>query len=100
MNTLLVNTVGVAAAVCSMTSFVPQIAKLLREHDASAVSLRMYVVTVIGFALWTTYGLFLGQWPLYVSNSVNLSLATFILVLKLYFSGRPASGESGPGTHS
>ena len=86
MNSLLLNGVGVAAAVCSMVSFVPQIIKLLREHDASAVSLHMYVVTVVGFALWTSYGVLLGQWPLIGSNLINLSLALFILVLKLYFS--------------
>ena len=98
LNILLLNGVGVAAAMCSMVSFVPQIIKLLREHDASAVSLHMYVVTVVGFALWTSYGVLLGQWPLIGSNLINLSLAIFILVLKLYFSRRGArdSDTSGP----
>ena len=96
MNTLLIAGVGVAAAICSMVSFVPQIIKLLREHDASGVSLRMYLVTVVGFVLWTTYGVLLGQWPLIASNLVNLSLSVFILVLKLYFSGRQPT-ESADG---
>ncbi len=66
-----------------MTSFVPQAAKIIREHDASSVSLRMYVVTVIGFALWSAYGVLLKSWPLIGSNLVSLSLSGFILVLKL-----------------
>lgn len=97
MNTLLIDSAGVGAAICSMVSFVPQILKLLREHDASGVSLRMYLVTVVGFALWTTYGALLGQWPLIASNVVNLSLAVFILVLKLHFSGREPLGSGGGG---
>jgi MtN3 and saliva related transmembrane protein len=97
LNTLLIDAVGVAAAVCSMVSFVPQIIKLLREQDASAVSLRMYLVTVVGFALWTTYGVLLGQWPLIASNLVNLSLAVFIVVLKLYFSSRRPQDSRGRG---
>ena len=40
-----------------MTSFLPQVIKIAREKDASSVSLRMYVVTVTGFALWIVYGL-------------------------------------------
>ena len=94
MNTLLLNGVGVAAAISSMVSFVPQIVKLLREHDASAVSLRMYLVTVVAFALWAVYGVLLGQWPLIGSNLINLSLASVILLLKLYFS-RSGAGDSG-----
>lgn len=49
---LIANIVGTGAALCSMTSFVPQIIKIVRERDAASVSLRMYAVTVTGFALW------------------------------------------------
>jgi MtN3 and saliva related transmembrane protein len=77
-----VNIVGVGAAVCSMVSFTPQIAKIVREHDASGVSLRMYLVTVTGFAFWIAYGALIGSWPVAASNSINLILSGAILVLK------------------
>lgn len=89
MNPILLNSVGVLAAVCSMVSFVPQVVKIWREKDASSVSLRMYVVTVAGFALWTLYGVLLKSWPLVGSNAVCLSLAGVVLVLKLKY------GEGG-----
>jgi MtN3 and saliva related transmembrane protein len=47
---LVINTVGVVAVLCSMASFLPQVAKIERERDASSVSLKMYVVTVSGFS--------------------------------------------------
>jgi MtN3 and saliva related transmembrane protein len=75
--------VGVGAALCSMGSFAPQALKILRERDASGVSLRMYVITVIGFSLWSTYGVLLQSWPLIVSNLVCLALSALILALKL-----------------
>jgi MtN3 and saliva related transmembrane protein len=87
MSNLIINGIGVGAALCSMTSFIPQAVKVIREHDASSVSLRMYVVTVIGFALWTTYGVMLKSWPLVVSNLVSLGLSGVILVLKLRYPG-------------
>jgi MtN3 and saliva related transmembrane protein len=90
MTTLLTNTVGVAAAVCSMTSFTPQIVKILRERDASSVSLRMYVVTVAGFALWIAYGVMIASWPVAGSNVVNLGLSATILALKFRFGDAPA----------
>jgi MtN3 and saliva related transmembrane protein len=80
------NVVGTAAALCSMTSFVPQIAKIWRERDASSVSLRMYAVTVTGFSLWIGYGVLIGSWPVAVANAVCLALSATILTLKWRFS--------------
>lgn len=81
--------VGTGAALCSMASFVPQIFKMVRERDASSVSLRMYAVTVTGFSLWIAYGLMIGSWPVAASNVVCLALSATILVLKWRFSGGP-----------
>jgi MtN3 and saliva related transmembrane protein len=83
--------VGVAAAACSMASFIPQATKILKDHDASSVSLRMYIVTVVGFALWTSYGFLLRSWPLIGSNLVSLGLSGAILSLKLRYKN---GGES------
>ena len=91
---LAVDVVGTAAGLCSMASFTPQICKILRERDASAVSLRMYLITVAGFMLWTVYGLLLGSWPVWASNSVNLVLAGTILALKWRLDAS-ASAEAG-----
>lgn len=82
--------VGAGAALCSMTSFGPQIVKIWRERDASSVSLRMYVVTVTGFTLWTVYGGLIGSWPVIGANVVCLVLSATILALKWRFSRRPA----------
>lgn len=88
MASLIANTVGVAAAICSMSSFAPQIAKIWRERDASSVSLRMYLVTVTGFALWTAYGVSIDSWPVAISNIVCLAMSGAVLALKWRFSRR------------
>ena len=93
---LLANVIGTAAALCSMASFVPQISKIVREHDASGVSLNMYTVTVTGFACWITYGVMIASWPVAVSNSICLVLSGVILVLKWRLSHREASSSSPP----
>jgi len=85
MNLSLADMVGTGAALCSMSSFVPQILKIWRERDASSVSLRMYVVTVTGFVLWTTYGALTGSWPVIISNAICLMLSAAILALKWRF---------------
>jgi MtN3 and saliva related transmembrane protein len=94
----LANLIGAAAALCSMTSFAPQLIKIWRERDASSVSLRMYVVTVTGFSLWIGYGVLIGSWPVIGSNVVCLILSGAILALKWRFSrSEPAAAERRPG---
>lgn len=85
---LIANAIGTGAALCSMTSFIPQITKIWRERDASSVSLRMYMVTVTGFSLWIGYGVMIGSWPVIGSNAICLALSGAILALKWRFSGR------------
>jgi MtN3 and saliva related transmembrane protein len=92
---ILINAVGVAAAICSMASFVPQVIKIIRARDASSVSTRMYIVTVVGFALWASYGMLLKSWPLIGSNLVSFSLSGLILILKFCFRGGAAARKAG-----
>ncbi|MBA4001700.1 SemiSWEET transporter [Brevundimonas sp.] len=82
---LWINVIGTGAALCTIISFVPQIIKIIRERDASSVSLRMYALTVTAFSLWTIYGVMLGAWPLVAANSVSLTLAATALICKWRF---------------
>jgi MtN3 and saliva related transmembrane protein len=79
-----------------MTSFTPQVVKLWRDRDANAVSLKMYVVTITGFALWTAYGVMLGRWPLIASNLVCLGLSATVLALKVRLDHKAAAGVLPP----
>lgn len=89
---LIANIVGVAAGLCSMVSFAPQIGKILKTKSAEGVSLAMFSVTVTAFVLWTAYGWLLASWPIAVSNFVCLCMAIAIVVLRLkYGDGAKAS---------
>jgi len=74
---------GAFAALCSTASFAPQAVKIIRTRETKDISLWMYLLTVTGFAAWTSYGVVLGRWPLIASNAVCLALAAFILAMKL-----------------
>jgi MtN3 and saliva related transmembrane protein len=74
---------GTLAALCSTISFVPQAWRIVRTRDTQAISPLTYSLTVTGFALWTAYGLGLGEWPLIVTNSICFVLSAFILVMTI-----------------
>lgn len=74
---------GTLAALCSTFSFIPQAWRIVRTRDTGAISPLTYSLTVTSFALWTAYGLELGEWPLIVTNSICFVLSTFILMMTL-----------------
>lgn len=93
MSQAVIDVIGAGAAICSTTSFAPQLVKLWRDKRSGEVSLGMYLLTVGAFALWSAYGLMLNSWPLVAANLVSLGLASAILILQLRYrdrAGRPA----------
>ena len=80
---MMVTVVGVAAALFSIASFLPQAWKIWRTHETKGLSTKMWIFNTTAFALWTAYGVGLGKWPLIVTNAICLVLAGFILILKL-----------------
>ena len=89
----LASAVGVLAGICSMASFLPQIAKIWRERQAVGVSLRMFAVTMTAFALWTAFGLLQRSWPIALANAVCFVLAGSIVALRLRFGDGEADGQ-------
>ncbi|TNM64988.1 SemiSWEET family sugar transporter [Aliirhizobium smilacinae] len=82
MDTTLI--VGYLASACSVTSFVPQVWKVLKTGDTAAISARMYTLTVVGFALWSAFGILKQEWPIILTNSICFFLSGFILIKKLW----------------
>lgn len=75
--------VGYLASICSVTSFVPQVWKVIKTGDTAAISARMYALTVVGFALWTAFGILRTEWPIMLTNAICFCLSGYILIRKV-----------------
>ena len=98
MDKIILDGLGGGAALCSMASFAPQVVKIWQAKDAGSVSLRMYAVSVLGFSLWTIYGVLIGRWPVMACNAVCLAMCVAILVLKWRYRDavRQVNGSTSP----
>jgi MtN3 and saliva related transmembrane protein len=76
-----ISVIGFVAAFFSMISFVPQALKVIRSKNTECLSASTYMLTVAAFALWTTYGIILLNWPLILTNSVCLIFSSFIMFM-------------------
>lgn len=81
----LVELVGISAGICTATSFIPQIRKILLTKATKDISLYMYIVYCTGLILWITYGVLISSFSVISANFFTLILAVSILILKLRF---------------
>jgi len=75
--------VGGVAATLSVTSFAPQVWKVIKTRKVDELATGMWLLNVSGFALWTVYGVLRGGWTIIVPNVLCGAFAAFILVMKL-----------------
>ena len=80
-----IDLLGYCAAALTTLAFVPQAVMTWKHRHADGVSLGMYSMFTVGVALWLVYGVFIGAWPVIVSNAITLLLALFILGMKLRY---------------
>jgi len=77
--------IGSAAAICTTLAYFPQVIRAWRTHSTRDISLKMYILMVLGTALWLAYGVALADWPLIGANTICLGLTGSILFLKLRY---------------
>ena len=85
MEPFAIKLLGFAAATCTTLAFAPQFVKVWRTRSTEDISLGMFLVMVLGVALWLLYGLLSGDAPLIASNAITLVLAGAILFMKLKY---------------
>lgn len=75
--------IGSIAATITTLCFLPQVIKVLRTRETTSISLIMYLMMVVGIALWLVYGALIVSWPLIGANLVSFVFAATILGMKL-----------------
>jgi MtN3 and saliva related transmembrane protein len=75
--------VGVLAAIAGVTAFAPQAWRVIRTRKTAELATAMWVLNVVAFGLWATYGFALGKWAIVVPNLLCWIFSVFILMMKL-----------------
>ena len=75
--------IGSIAAILTTFAFLPQVVRVVKTKDTESIALGMYVMQVIGIALWLAHGFHIGDLPLILANSVSFLLSGIILIYQL-----------------
>jgi MtN3 and saliva related transmembrane protein len=74
---------GLAAAILTTASNVPQVLKCWKTGATDDLSLKMLIALSSGLALWVAYGAMQGDLVIVVANAIGFVLAVILLILKL-----------------
>lgn len=96
---MLTTLIGLAAALCTTLSYVPQLRKCWRTGKATDLSLTMFATLATGVALWIVYGILQSDPVIILANVASLSLLLSILFFKCreLWSGASTMSRSSEG---
>ena len=77
--------IGLLAAACTTSSFLPQVMKTLKSKKTKDISLWMYAILSLGLFLWLVYGITIKDFPLIVANGISFSLSMSVLFFKIKY---------------
>ncbi len=77
--------VGIIAAVCTTSGFIPQIIRGMRTKRLDDISPVMYMLLIFGLSLWLSYGIHIEDMIIIVANAVGLVLSLFIVFLRFKY---------------
>lgn len=77
--------IGSIAAILTTGAFVPQVIKVIKTKDTSALSLGMYSMQICGVFLWLIHGIHIKDVALIGANSITFLLSLIILTYKIKY---------------
>jgi MtN3 and saliva related transmembrane protein len=80
--------IGIAAGVLTSTSMLPQLAKLIKEKKAEAISPAMLIVLICGLSLWAYYGFLKNDLPIIITNLFAWLVNVTLLILRQIYRKR------------
>lgn len=78
-----VTAIGILAAVCTTTAFIPQAVKTIKTRRTEDISLIMYVVLTFGVIAWLVYGIVIKDLPIIAANGVTVIFTSIVLIIKI-----------------
>lgn len=76
---------GLVAGVFTTVAVIPQIYKAYKTKKVKDVSPGMFIVLLIGLALWVVYGVLQEDFPIIATNGLALTLNGFMLYLMVRY---------------
>ena len=75
---------GYSAGFIASVQYIPQIKKMYLTKSTNDISMNMIFICAFGSILWITYGIYLMEWPVILTDVIILLQVLTMLFLKIY----------------
>jgi MtN3 and saliva related transmembrane protein len=89
----MIQILGLAAGTCTSLAAAPQLIKAWKTKEVKDISLKMFLLYVVGIGLWLLYGVLKSDNPIVITNSISLAFNAAMLALKLKYKDKPADAQ-------
>ena len=80
-----VTIIGLMASICTGTSMLPQLIKILKDKKADDISFLMLGILAAGLGLWVVYGLMQTDYIIVISNGFSFLVAVLIIICSIRY---------------
>ena len=77
--------IGIIAAVCTTSGFIPQIIRGLRTKRLDDVSPVMCMLLIFGLSLWLSYGIHIDDMIIVVAHACGVAFSITIITLRFKY---------------
>lgn len=80
--------IGIVAGILTSVAALPQLFKILKDKQADDISLTMFVVLLVGLAVWTWYGFLQEDLPLIITNILSFAINGAVFIFSIRYKKR------------
>lgn len=84
MDSLWLNIVGYAAAICMVCGYLPQAIYTIRTRDTEGIALPTFMLMGLGSVFFVIQGVMMSNWPLMITNIITAVCAAIVFGIKMY----------------
>ncbi|MHC4322188.1 MAG: SemiSWEET family sugar transporter [Planctomycetota bacterium] len=77
--------IGIIAAICTTSGFIPQIIRGLRTKRLDDVSPVMCILLIFGLSMWLSYGIHIEDMIIIVANGFGVLFSMIIITLRFKY---------------
>jgi MtN3 and saliva related transmembrane protein len=77
--------IGIIAAICTTSGFIPQIIRGLRTKRLDDVSPVMCILLIFGLSMWLSYGIHIEDMIIIVANAFGVLFSMIIITLRFKY---------------
>lgn len=76
---------GFVAGTVTALGMIPQLIKTWKTKKVDELSIKMFLLYILGFSMWITYGVIRSDVPIIVTNSLSITITAIMIFLKLKY---------------